>query len=439
MEKQVEKIVVPGVNVPRRKRVAAYARVSSGKDAMLHSLSAQVSTYSSLIQETPGWQFVKVYADEAMTGTKDSRTGFQQMLTDCRAGQIDMVLCKSISRFARNTVTLLETVRELKDLGVDVYFEEQNIHTMSGDGELMLTILASYAQEESRSVSENMKWRIKKNFEEGMPWNGTLLGYRYKNGQYVIESQEADTVRRIFSLFLSGKGVRTIAQMLNTESVPTRYGNSWSKNSIMRVLRNYSYTGNLILQKTFREDHLTKRDVRNHGQKTQFHATDSHEAIISLDDYNAVQAEMLRRAERYAPPTKNYTKRYPYSGLISCGCCGARYCRKITHGGPVWICTTFNTQGKAACPSKQIPEPVLDGLTEEISLTDLTAIRAENGNRLVFCFKNGSESVKRWKDRSRAESWTLEMKERARQRENQRQEAIHNDNSKKCDGDPGQG
>ncbi|MCR5090664.1 MAG: recombinase family protein [Oscillospiraceae bacterium] len=429
MEKQVEKLIIPGVNVPRRKRVAAYARVSSGKDAMLRSLSAQVSAYSSLIQKTPGWQFVKVYADEAITGTKNSRTGFLQMLTDCRAGLIDIVLCKSISRFARNTVTLLEAVRELKDLGVDVYFEEQNIHTMSGDGELMLTILASYAQEESRSVSENMKWRIKKNFEEGMPWNGTLLGYRYKEGQYVIEPQEADTVRRIFSLFLDGKGVRTIAKMLNAESVPTRYRNSWSKNSIMRVLRNYSYTGNLLLQKTFREDYLTKRDVKNRGQKTQYHAVGTHEAIISLDDYNAVQVEILRRAERYAPPTKNYTKRYPYSGLISCGCCGARYCRKITHGGPVWICTTFNTQGKAACPSKQIPESVLDDLTTEISLTDLTAIRAENGNKLVFCFKNGSESVKRWKDRSRAESWTPEMKERARQREKQRQEAIHNGNS----------
>ena len=417
MEKQVEKITVPGINMPKKKRVAAYARVSSGKDAMLHSLSAQVSAYSSLIQKTPGWQFVKVYADEAATGTKDSRAGFQQMLADCRAGLVDMVLCKSISRFARNTVTLLETVRELKELVVDVYFEEQNIHTMSGDGELMLTILASYAQEESRSVSENMKWRVKKNFQEGMPWNGTILGYRYKDGKYVIEPQEADTVRKIFSLFLSGKGVRSIAKTLNAKSIPTRYGNPWSKNSIMRVLRNYSYTGNLLLQKTFREDHLTKRDAVNQGKLPQYHVAGSHEAIISMEDFLAVQKELQRRAEKYAPPEKVYTNRYSYSGLITCGCCGARYTRKVTHGGPVWICRTYNNQGKAACASKQIPEAVLNKLTENTTIKDLAAIRTEAENRLVFLYKDGTTREACWQDRSRAESWTPEMKAEARARE----------------------
>ena len=188
------------------------------------------------------------------------------------------------------------------------------------------------------------------------------------------------------------------------------------KNSIASVLKNYTYTGNLLLQKTFRENHLTKHDVKNRGQLPQYHAADAHEAIISLEDYKAVQEEMVRRAERFAPPTKDYTKRYPYSGLITCSCCGARYSRKVTHGGPVWICTTYNTQGKAACPSKAVPERVLDSLTADISLDDLTALRAENGNRLVFCFKDGSESVKRWEDRSRAESWTPEMKEAARQK-----------------------
>ena len=168
MPKVVTKVAYPP-QLQRKKRVAAYARVSSGKDAMLHSLSAQVSYYNDLIQKEDGWEFVGVYSDEAITGTKEDRAGFQQMLEDCHNGKIDMVLTKSISRFARNTVTLLETVRMLKALGVDVFFEEQNIHTVSADGELMLTILASYAQEESLSASENQKWRIKKNFEEGMP------------------------------------------------------------------------------------------------------------------------------------------------------------------------------------------------------------------------------------------------------------------------------
>ena len=149
-------------------RVAAYARVSSGKDAMLHSLSSQVSYYSQYIQNHPGWLYCGVYSDEAFTGTKEDRLGFQELLAQCRAGNIDLILTKSISRFSRNTVALLETVRELKFLGVDVYFEEQNIHTLSADGELMLTILASYAQEESRSASENQKWRIRREFEEGL-------------------------------------------------------------------------------------------------------------------------------------------------------------------------------------------------------------------------------------------------------------------------------
>lgn len=415
MEREIQQVAFPPIP-KKRKRVAAYARVSSGKDAMLHSLSAQISYYSDLIQKHPGWEFAGVFADEAKTGTRDSRESFQKLLQACREKQVDMVITKSISRFARNTVTLLATVRELKALGVDVFFEEQNIHTISADGELMITVLASYAQEESLSGSENRKWRIRKNFEAGIPCDGTVLGYRYKDGRYVIEPTEAGIVRRIYEMYLSGMGERSIAKKLNTEGRPTRYGNRWTKNSIASVLKNYTYTGNLLLQKTFRENHLTKHDVKNCGQLPQYHAADAHEAIISLEDYKAVQEEMVRRAARYAPPTKDYTKRYPYSGLITCGCCGARYSRKVTHGGPVWICTTYNSQGKAACPSKAIPERVLDSLTTDISLDDLTALRAENGNRLVFCFKDGSESVKRWENRSRAESWTPEMKEAARQK-----------------------
>ena len=184
----MERIVIqrhfPKASIPKLKRVAAYERVSCGKDAMLHSLSAQVSYYSDLIQNHSGWQYVGVYADEALTGTRDNRENFQRLLVDCRAGKIDMVITKSISRFARNTITLLETVRELKTMGVDVFFEEQNIHSLSADGELMLTILASYAQEESLSVSENQKWRVRHNFENGMPWNGTVLGYRYNQGTF---------------------------------------------------------------------------------------------------------------------------------------------------------------------------------------------------------------------------------------------------------------
>ena len=210
-------IVSKPPKLERKKRVAAYARVSSGKDAMLHSLSAQVSYYSDLIQNHGDWLYTGVYSDEAKTGTKDSRAGFQNLVADCRAGKIDMVITKSISRFARNTVTLLQTVREFKALGVDIYFEEQNIHTISGDGELMMTILASYAQEESRSASENQKWRIKRSFESGIPWDRTLMGYRMENEHYVIVPREAEIVRRIYNEYLSGSGYQLIAKRLNEE------------------------------------------------------------------------------------------------------------------------------------------------------------------------------------------------------------------------------
>lgn len=190
-------------------RVAAYARVSTGKDAMLHSLSAQVSYYSNLIQKHPGWLYCGVYADEALTGTKDNRDNFQRLLEACRAGEIDMVITKSISRFARNTVALLESIRELKELGVDVFFEEQNIHTMSSDGELMLTILASYAQEESRSASENQKWRVRKGFEKGELLNWRIvLGYDIGKDGITVNPEEAELLHEIFRRFIDGESMR---------------------------------------------------------------------------------------------------------------------------------------------------------------------------------------------------------------------------------------
>ena len=341
----------PKMNIPKLKRVAAYARVSSGKDAMLHSLSAQVSYYSELIQNHRGWQYVGVYADEALTGTKENRENFQRLLTDCRAGKVDLIITKSISRFARNTVTLLETVRELKNMGVDVFFEEQNIHSLSADGELMLTILASYAQEESLSASENQKWRIRRNFENGMPWNGTMLGYRYEDGTLVVEPTEAEIVSRIFTEYLGGSGMTAIAKRLNAGGIPTRFGNDWGKTSVGKVLQNYAYTGNLLLQKYRRMDYLTKRDEPNNGELPKYHITDAHEAIISLRSFNAVQEEMKRRAEKHTHPGVKH-KEYPFSGKITCAGCGKHYRRKVKETGPVWICTTYNTYGKTACPSK---------------------------------------------------------------------------------------
>lgn len=430
MERIIERVAFNTLSIAQRKKVAAYTRVSSGKDAMLHSLAAQISYYNSFIQSNPEWAFAGIYTDEAISGTRDNRAGFQHLLEDCRKGKIDMIITKSISRFARNTVTLLQTIRELKELGVDVYFEEQNIHTMSGVGELMLTILASYAQEESLSVSENQKWRVKQNFENGLPWNTTMLGYRYKNGNFTVDPKEAKTVRFIFDSFLDGEGLSSIADTLNAKGLKTRHGKAWGKSSVRCVLQNFAYTGNLMLQTTYSENHITKKKVYNTGEMQQYYVEDSHPAIVTLEEFDKTQTELLRRAEKHSPKgTKKNL--YPFSGLLVCGNCGGPYRRKVTPKRVVYVCDVYNSKGKKSCASKTIPEETLKALTMEVLGDELfseenlkakiESIHICNGNSVAFYFKTGEEVIKYWTPLSRKDSWTPEMKEKARQKEMMRQ------------------
>ncbi len=387
---------------------------------MLHSLSAQVSYYNDLIQKNPEWLFCGIYADEAMTGTKENRDNFQLMLQKCREGEIDLILCKSISRFARNTVTLLETVRELKSIGVDVYFEEQNIHSMSSDGELMLTILASYAQEESLSVSENQKWRIRRDFQQGRICNMRMLGYqRNADGVLEIIPEEAVVVRRIFSEYLAGSGKLKIANMLNEEHIPTINGCTWTTEDIRRILINEKYAGNMLLQKSFRENHITKRKVRNVGQLPQYYVEESHEPIIEPEIFELVQGLIKKRSDKFTG-TKTTTS-YPFTGKIQCGCCGKNYRRKTTATGIVWICSTYNTKGKKYCPTaKQIPENTLysvccevlgiDEFDEDTFKEKIQQIIIPAPNKIAFVFHSGDTKTVEWQDRSRSESWTAEMR-----------------------------
>ena len=415
--------VKPDAAMPRLERVAAYCRVSSGKDAMLHSLSAQVSHYSELIQRRPGWAYAGVYADEALTGTKDDRPEFQRLLADCRAGKIDRVLTKSVSRFARNTVTLLETVRELKELGVAVYFEEQNIDSLSGDGELMLTILASFAQEESKSVSDNRKWRIRKDFSEGKPMNLPLLyGYRREKGRIVIDEREAEIVRFIFRSCLNGMGKGRITEELREQGVPCRLGGEWQTETVGGILKNEKYTGDALLQKTYIENHLTKRKCFNRGELPQYYAENTHPAIIDHEMYEKVQVLIAERREK-TNVQKDVTARYPFSGLIVCGCCGAHYHRRTNPTRITWQCVTYLRRGKKHCAAKQIPEETLRSLTREAlgvpeiteeNIRALAEIQIPCPNHILFVFKDGHETERVWQDRSRAESWTDEMREKAR-------------------------
>ena len=424
MEKIITKIdAVPKLST--KKRVAAYARVSSGKDAMLHSLASQVNYYKKLIQENSEWEFAGVYADEAMTGTKDSRDEFQQLLNDCRAGHIDMIITKSISRFARNTVTLLETVRELQTLNIDVFFEEQNIHSNSGEGEVILTFLATFAQEESRSTSENMKWRIKKEFEQGMMWGGnSCLGYKLENKQLILVPDEAEIVRMIFQLYIDGIGADTIGKILNSKGVEPKNSPRWSRSSIMTILSNYNYTGDLILQKTFRENHLSKRKMINTGELDKYAVKSNHEPIISKELFDKAQKMRKHQAEKIKP--RSARKHYAFTGMLRCGICGRAFTHKTTPHNEIWKCSLSVTKGKEACKALQVPHNIIVEASNHILSKDqyneayfnsrVKTIIVMPNRTLQFQMEDGTSKDYKWKEKSRSASWTPEMKKKASKR-----------------------
>lgn len=406
----------------KKVRVAAYARVSDGKEAMLKSLSAQVNYYKNLISENYMWDFVGVHSDEALTGTKDSRAEFQQLLKDCRAGKIDIIITKSISRFARNTLTLLETVRELKAIHVDVFFEEQNIHSISGDGEMILSFLATFAQEESRSASENMKWRIQKDFHEGIIWGGkSCLGYKLENRKLEMIPEEAEIVRLIFQLCIEGHGADTIGKILDSKGIKPKYASKWSRSTIMQIISNYNYTGDLILQKTFRDNHLTKRKVMNKGELDQYIVENNHEAIISHEMFEKTQR--IRKEKKKQSVSPSIQKLYPFKGIVRCGMCGRAYVRKTTPSKHLWKCSLSVTKGLEACSSKQVPEnQIIKASNHILNRTEFDEnyfnlkvefIEVMPERRLIFHLKDGTSKDYRW-NTSRSESWTEDMREQAR-------------------------
>ena len=410
--------------IAKRERVAAYARVSCGKDAMLHSLSAQVNYYSQYIQQNPAWEYAGVYVDEALTGTKDSRPEFQRMLADCKTGKIDRILTKSLSRFARNTVTVLESVRMLKSLGIDVYFEEGNIHSLGADSELILTLLASFAQEESLSVSENQKWRIRKGFEQGevMCWR-FMLGYRIEHGKVEIDPDGAEIVRDIFHRAIAGETYGSICRRLNAQGKTGALGKPFRSAHIRDILTNEKYTGNALLQKTFVRDHLSKRQVANKGELPQYYATETHPAIIDEATFEAAQEIVRQHAERRRDCAR--PQRSEFTTKIRCPICGQAYKRVTSNGTVGWNCSTYQDKGKRYCHGKKIPEVVLKALVADVlelpcyeapeMEAQIDHIEVPADNHLTFFLKNGHIEERIWKDRSRRKSWTPEMKEKARQ------------------------
>lgn len=418
------KIISKEKQMPKVVRVAAYARVSSDKDAMLHSLSSQVSYFSKMIQSHDSWKYVGVYSDEGMTGTKSNRQGFIKMIEDAKAGKIDVIVTKSLSRFTRNTVDCLKTIREMKAINVDIFFEEQNIHTLSSNGEFLISLLAGYAQEESRQCSENTLWRVRKNFKEGKPYGGSsMMGYKLEKGKFTVVPEEAKIVKRIYDLYLAGNGFCKISRILTNEGIKSYTGGFWSKTSISEILSNINYTGTLYLQKTFTDNHINKKNKKNRGEKPLYIVENNHEPIISKEVFD--EAQRIRK-EKAAGKHHQAKSIYPFKGLIRCGECGHLFKHKITKYYENWICSQYDDLGKAYCTSKKIRDDVLRKASAEALNMDsfdeikfkerVSSIDAFNGNMLVFHFKDGTTKEVIWQSPSRKESWTDDMKLKARER-----------------------
>ena len=357
MPKQVKVIpatINPITHMPtfevRKKRVAAYARVSTGSEEQATSYKAQCKYYTDYIKSKPDWEYVDTYSDEAISGLNiKKREGFQRMVKDALDGKIDLIITKSVSRFARNTVDSLVTIRQLKDKNIEVYFEEQNIYTLDSKGELLLTIMASIAQEESRNISQNVQWGHQKSMEAGHVHVAykTFLGYYKDNetGKIMIDKDQAETVRLIYGEFMKGKTSSGICKELMERGILTPAGKKeWRKGTVDSILKNEKYKGEAILQKYYTEDFLSKKVVKNNGERKKYNVENSHPAIISKEEWDMVQAEMLRRKNLGA----KYSSSDIFSSKLECGCCGGFFGAKIWHSTDKYRRVIFQCNKKYA-------------------------------------------------------------------------------------------
>lgn len=351
----------------QKKKVCAYVRVSTDSLQQEDSLENQTTYFKGFITANPEWEFVGIYSDQGISGYKENRPGFQKMIEDARAGNIDLIVVKSISRFARNTETVLKFTRELKSIGVGIFFEIQNINTLSGAGELMLTILAAFAQAESEGASANAKMTYKRKFESGIPAHGLESTFGYKanaQGDIVVDEEKAAVVRQMFDLAEQGIWPSKIKQYLNKNGVPGCAGGEWDDTAVFRVLHNVSYKGDLILQKTYRDSRRKQR--KNEGQVDQWYIAENHQPIVPPKQWDKVQEILRKRSEHLqkpAPPKpdkpRSSRNTYPLSNLIYCPICGEKLIHKWGKGkNEYWACKTNLKVGKDACKGIWLPAEV---------------------------------------------------------------------------------
>lgn len=373
-------------------RVAAYVRVSTDNEEQLESYQSQLKYYTDLINDNSEWQMAGIFADSAITGTAvRKRDDFQRMINDCMNGEIDMIIVKSISRFARNTVDTLQYVRMLKEKHIAVFFEEENINTSTMDGELLLTILSSVAQQEVQNISEHVKLGLSMKMQRGemIGFNG-CLGYDYhkEDKTITVNSKEAEIVRYIFQRYVEGAGGKVIARELKNLGYKNKRGqSSWSDHGIVGIIKNEKYKGDLLMGKTFTVDPISKRRLDNLGEADQYYIENHHEPIISRELFEQAQQILQKRTVSHSRANGNgkrdkYSRQFSFSCLLKCGFCGGNLTRRTWNSHTdykktVWQCVTATKHGKSECPyCKGIPETLI----EEAFVRSYNALCNHNGD-----------------------------------------------------------
>lgn len=398
--------------VTAKRRVAGYARVSTEFEEQQTSYAAQIEYYTKYITSRNDWELVGIYTDEGISATNTRlREGFNRMIQDALDGRIDLIITKSVSRFARNTVDCLSTIRRLKDKGIEVYFEKENIHTLDSKGELLITIMSSLAQEESRSISENVTWGHRKRFADGkfsLAYS-RFLGYdKGEHGEMIVNSEQAEVVKKIYKLYLQGYSDYYIAGYLTRQGIPTPYNKrKWCVSTVRSILRNEKYKGDALLQKMFTVDYLTKKKKKNEGEVPQYYVKGSHEAIIPPEIFDMAQSERLRRSEQLkAAKILRYSGLSIFSTRIRCGECGGWYGPKIWHAGTPYQKTVLQCnhkyKGEHICKSPNLCECSVKSLFvraanlaewDENKWCDFVDhITAFKSGKIIFSFRNGRET-----------------------------------------------
>lgn len=387
-------------------RVAAYCRVSTKKETQLASLAHQIVAYTEQISDHPGWVFSGVFWDCGRSGLrKKGRNGLKHMLESAAEGKFDYIITKSAKRVSRNTVELLQIMRYLKERGIQMYFEIENVNSFDPDAEAAITLSGAMGQEESRNLSENIQWGIKKKIEEGLFSSYKhFMGYRCVEGELVIVLEQAEIVRLIFELYLKGYTFSQIKTHLEESGVKTVTGKTvWSANVIQQMLKNEKYKGDMMLQKTFTEDYLNGIRKKNIGQRTRYYVKGSHPAIISPEIFDKVQEEMLNRARLIRTANGNqissgnrYSSKYLLSNLLVCGYCGGGFRRRTERGKIVWRCGTRMEKGKAECENsptlndqdvrEMLGKVVCNGEYDENVVKDRVKRIDVYEKRLIICY-----------------------------------------------------